>query len=362
MKTINEIDKNFSFNTTLSEKDIKYYNAAEKPFRIYGLYKPSAEKPFCRLSPETAQGVNDGVRDLNYNTAGGRIRFKTNSKYIAIRPVISYVCHMPHMTSIGSTGFDFYEKVDGNYYFRGIFGGMPEQIKKDGGYENIHYFEDEKMRDITINFPLYNPVDAVYIGVQEGAQLLSGDEYARSLPFVYYGSSITQGGCASRPGNSYQAIISRYFDVDYINLGFSGSARGEDKIAEYIAALPMSIFVYDYDHNAPTADSLRATHQRMFKTIRAKNPDLPIIMLSRPKLQLNAEESERRKIIYKTYTEAVNSGDRNVYFIDGTEIFKAFGGDGCTVDNCHPNDLGFACMAEAVKGVIEKITGKPRKD
>ena len=150
---------------------------------------------------------------------------------------------------------------------------------------------------------------------------------------------------------SYQAIISRTFNYDYINLGFSGSAKAEDEMIEYIKNLDMSIFVYDYDHNAPTIEHLEKTHEKMFKAIREKNPLLPVIIMSRPKHFLTAEEKVRRGIIETTYKNAISSGDKNVYFLDG-EALTLLCKDSGTVDNCHPTDFGFASIAKALSDVI----------
>jgi len=120
------------------------------------------------------------------------------------------------------------------------------------------------MRDILINFPLYNPVDEAFTGLDEDAELLPAAEYAHEKPVVFYGSSITQGACASHPGNAYCNILSRRLNTNNINLGFSGGCHGEDAMAEYLAALDMSVLVYDYDHNAESAEELQRTHERAF--------------------------------------------------------------------------------------------------
>lgn len=173
---------------------------------------------------------------------------------------------------------------------------------------------------------------------------------------MYYGSSITQGGCASRPGNSYPAIISRMLNCDYINFGFSGNAKGEDIIVEYMASLNMSVFVCDYDHNTPSTEHLLNTHERLYKKIREGNPELPIVFISKPDFDSNVPLNiQRRNIIYSTYINAINNGDKNVYFIDGESLFKSEGRDSCTVDGCHPNDLGFMRMAETIGYMIKKL-------
>jgi hypothetical protein len=103
----------------------------------------------------------------------------------------------------------------------------------------------------------------LYIGLQEGAKVEGGLKYRSELPVYYYGSSITQGACSSRPGNAYQSIISRRQNLDFVNLGFSGSGRAEEIIANYMAEQKMLAFVCDYDHNAPNPEYLNDTHCRL---------------------------------------------------------------------------------------------------
>ena len=361
---IAEIDKNFKVESNIDEPDIKFYNVKEAPFDLYGLYNPTVGTDFSRMPVDVAKNVSEGVNLLNTHTAGGRIRFKTNSRYIAINVTVPSFWVMPHMTMAGSSGFDMYEKTDNGYKFLKTFYPWEGNFEDEGNmilkkqFERIIYFDDVRERDLIIKFPLYNAVSEVYVGLENSAEVTGGSKYRDILPIVFYGSSITQGGCASRPGMSYNDIISRRFDIDYINLGFSGNAKGEEVIARYIADLPMSIFVYDYDHNATSTEHLQNTHKPMFDIIREKNPDLPIIMASRPKYYISEFEIDRRNIIYDTYKAAKNANDNNVYFVDGQKMFEIFGKDDCTVDGTHPTDLGFMCMAEAFGKVIEKILNK----
>ncbi|MDY3929741.1 MAG: SGNH/GDSL hydrolase family protein [Clostridia bacterium] len=351
MKNISEIDKNFK-NQQIMKNNMKVYDVEEKPFKIYGIFKPENESKFIRIPREIAEAANEGVRDLNNHTSGGRVRFRTDSQYIALKCHLPYVNLMAHMPLSGSAGFDIY--ADGKY----IHTYIPDcgASSDSAEYEGIAEFEDRKMRDIVINFPLYNAVEKVFIGIEDSAQLKSGEEYLHKVPVVFYGSSITQGGCVSRPGNLYASVLSRRMNFDFVNLGFSGSARGEDAIAEYISKLNMSIFVYDYDFNAPDAQHLRNTHYKMYKTIRNNNPDIPIVMASRPCMCGKKEDVEERiKIIEDTMKKAKSEGDNNIYFVNGIDMFYSHDSDMMTVDGCHPNDFGSYCMAEAFEGVIKKL-------
>ena len=143
------------------------------------------------------------------------------------------------------------------------------------------------------------------------AELEPAEDYTYTKPILYYGSSITQGGCANRPGTSYQAIIHRSIDADYINLGFSGSCLAEDAMLDYISNLDMSVFVYDYDHNAPTPEFLEKTHEPFYKKLRERRPDLPIIMVSAPTMT-GGMWTVRREHIKSNYEKGIAAGDKNL--------------------------------------------------
>ena len=117
----------------------------------------------------------------------------------------------------------------------------------------------------------------------------------------------------------------------------------------------MSAFVYDYDYNAPSTEHLQKTHNAMFRIIRKAQPDLPILMLSRPKYFITAEEQVRQNIIRATYEAAQEAGDKNVYYIPGTELLISMARNTGLVDNCHPNDMGFVSMAHVIEPVLRKI-------
>ncbi len=345
MSDLSKIDKNFAIKTNIEKEDIKFHNADEKPFKIYGVFKENGK--YRRMPENVAKKVSEGVYALHSNTAGGRVRFATNSSYVAIFAKMDGLTKAPHFAFTGSIGFDLYAD---DYYIKTF---VPSCDIEDG-YESVIELKTNELREITINFPLYSNITELYIGIQADAELKEATSYKNEKPVVFYGSSITQGGCASRPGMSYQAIISRRLHLDYINLGFSGNAKAEDEIVNYIKKLDMSAFVYDYDHNAPTAEHLAKTHEKMFKAVRKENPDLPIIMMSRPKFNLTDDEQQRLHIIETTYKNAVSAGDENVYLINGKMLTELCGNEG-TVDNCHPTDFGFASMAKALGDVLEKI-------
>ncbi len=353
---ISKLDSNMKVETNLKLDDVAFYDVRREPFEVYGLYNYRNEPQFKRLPDEIGLNVNEGVKELYLNTSGGRVRFSTDSKYVAIKTVIPSFHLMSGMPLSGSTGFDLYvdDPETGDSRYRQTF--MPPKTVTDG-YESVITFRNRALRHFTIHFPSYGQVKDLYVGIQRDATLGEGMKYRDALPIVFYGSSITQGACSSRPGNIYENMISRAFRMDYLNLGFSGSGKAEDTIVDYMCTLPMSVFISDYDHNATSEEHLRSTHLKMYQKIRAAKPDVPYIMLSRPDYD-NMPNLDgiinRRNIIYDTFLYAYEHGDRNVYYIDGASIFRGPYEDSCTVDNCHPNDLGFSMMADAIGAEIRR--------
>lgn len=326
------------------------YDVTKEPFQLYGL-RHSKQGTFERLPQEVADTVNNSVKELNKQTSGGRIRFKTDSSQIIVSAILPSLCQFSHMPRTGTSCFDLY--VDGRYVemFRPNFTKESPTKRYDG---TLYLADDKRMKDIMIYFPLYNEVREVYIALKEGANVAPPEAYPNVKPVVFYGSSITQGACASHAGNCYVSLVSRALNFDYINLGFAAGCLAEPIMADYISNLDMDILVYDYDHNAGDIKLLERTHETFFKTVREKQPDLPIVIISAADRVLGFNEN-RRTIIKRTYENAIQKGDKNVYFIDGQEIYKEVGVDFCTVDAIHPNDMGFWYMAKHVRNVIEQI-------
>ena len=358
---IEQIDSNFAPSQALLERfpTVTLYDGTAAPVEICGLYHKGERGVFCRLPEALLPSLSEGLQTLAYHTAGGRLRFRSDSPFVAVRVRLRSSFYMRHMPLSGSAGCDIYIgrgrgcrflkmacplTADSTLYEDGAFVLSPPQTVK------------RAVRDFTISLPLYNGIKEIYIGIDKESSLLPPTPYKRGR-VVFYGSSITQGGCACRSGNSYDGIISRMLDCDIYNLGFSGSARGEQELAQFIATLNPAALVLDYDHNAPTARHLQQTHAPFFRTVRKALPQLPVIFMSRPVIDAGTgleDGIKRREIIRATYDEAVAANDTQVYFIDGSTMFPRFAAECCTVDRAHPNDLGFMYMARAVIPFLQK--------
>ena len=341
MIDVSALDRNLLATKALEpqvRETLDFYDIDQPPFSIHGVFRDGDH--YARVPSGISQTVSQPVYVLSTCTAGGRIRFVTDSKRVAIHAECFPCDSRPHMPYTAVTGFDLYAEADGNQQY---FGTFKPPIDCNGLYEGVVALSLEGKHTVTINMPLYNGVCRVLVGLDKGCCLEAAEPLLQP-PVVYYGSSITQGGCASRPGCTYEAMLHRHFKTDYINLGFSGNARAEEEIMHYIADLPMCMFVYDYDHNAPNRAYLRDTHERGYRIVRQQHPDIPILMMTRPKYYLTDILLERNSIIRQTYETALAEGDQNVYFIDGRELLLPEAREHSLVDNTHPTDLGFFGM------------------
>lgn len=342
----------FKQNRVVDKTNVSFYDVKKAPFKLYGLYNPEKEEFFKRIPTDVALNTNTTVAALYTNPAGARVRFTTDSGRIVIEAKVGDVTNRSTISQLCSAGFDVYIKSHGREEYHGSI--IPPIDFDMEGYDGEVWFGCREMREITVYLPLYNSISSIRIGVDKDAVIKESPDYSIATPVVYYGSSITQGACASRPANSYEAIASRWLDCDFINLGFAGSARGEDAIVDYMAYLEMSAFVSDYDHNAPTPEHLQNTHFKLYSKIREKHPDIPYIMLSRPTVLYERAKHvvQRRIIVFDTYKKAIESGDTNVYFIDGFSLFEPQSERDSYSDGTHPNDLGFRSMAQKVYSIL----------
>lgn len=216
---------------------------------------------------------------------------------------------------------------------------------------------------VTLNMPLYQGVEEVWIGVDKDAVISDAPAYASSRPVIIYGTSITQGGCASRPGMAYSNILSRMIPVEFVNLGFSGNGKGEPELAHIMSEIhDPGLFILDYEGNTGEAGNIARTLPAFIQILRERHPEVPILVVSRISTaedQFYTERRElhdrRRLIQIENVEQRRTEGDCNLHFVDG---FKLLGDDfvnDCTVDGTHPTDLGFLRMAQSLAPIIKRL-------
>lgn len=330
---------------------MKEFTYKDYPIKVFGIPHFDKHKTLQRLPSEVIEKIPD-LSFLGRRPMGARLGFRTNSKRFSLK--------IEFDTLNVDVGMSIYS-CQSAYVFAGErtssrFLGLSSPYNYENKVFEKTFNKTDEMEDITIFLPRNEIIKNVWISVEDEATIEPPTPYKYSKPMLFYGSSITEGGIACNVCNGYNALISRHLDADYYNLGFSGNAKGEIEMADYINTIDMSVFIYDYDHNAPTVEHLSATHEPFFKRIREKNPTLPIVMMTRPFAVYGEDEIKRREVVRKTYENAISQGDKNVYFINGEDFFKNDPDrEVCFIDTIHPNDLGFYKMALIIEPIIKKI-------
>lgn len=336
----------------MNEKEIKFYDAHSEPFKLYGYLLNKTN--YQRIDDSYLKVITENLANLGRMSAGLRIHFKTNSRTIHLQVDATYL-EYPHMALTGIAGFDLYKKENGKYYYQRTF--IPPYNFKGSYTVSVGDLSD-KLTDYVLYFPIFSEVKQLKIGLEKNAVLEKGSSYSCPKRVVFYGSSITQGGCVSRPANTYSAMLGQLFDFDFVNFGFTGSCFAESEMANILIKNPGDIFVYDYDHNARTLEDLKKTHLPFFKKIRESHPHLPIIIISKPVFIDNESDLKRKKVIQKTYQTYKKLGDKNVYFVDGSKFFTKDIQNLGSVDVVHPNDLGNYFMKQKLVKTFKEILNK----
>jgi hypothetical protein len=337
----------------------QWHDPREKPFRLNGLAWFGTEGKYRRMPTVKEGALPPGVDCQADQPSGVRIYFKTDSTALAVRVKLRSVHNMNHMPATGQCGVDCYFGGPGNWRFAGVTKYDRAAIE----YQVPLYADlPQEMREVVLNLPLYKEIDSIEIGLAPGAKIEAPSPFAVDGGVVVYGSSITQGGCASRPGMNYTNILSRLLNIDCINQGYSGSGRGEPEVAETLAKIKNpACHVLDFVANCGDPEVYVKRLPEFIRILRAVHPLVPILVLSRISYNRDAfRETERKqglataKISHDEVNRRKATGDMNIYYLD---MGDAFGEDfdECTVDGVHPTDLGFYRMAKKVEPALRLI-------
>lgn len=304
-----------------------------------------------RLPARFKDRVRPPVWDLAQSPSGGRIRFRTDSATIGLVAENPAFSNMHHMASVGENGFDLYV---GTRYIASAWPDQAGKIRAEWGTGG-----SRQMQDITIYLPLYKPVTIREISLDAGARLEPATPFAHAKPVVYYGSSITQGGCASNPGGSCQAILGRRLNTDFVNLGFSGNGLGEPELAEIIAGMDAACVVLDFWAN-PSAEQYAAALPGFVETIRKQQPQVSILVVGPFYFPSEATspsvakgQAAKRQTAQDLVKQRSKSGDRRILYVDGLKMLGPDQADGL-VDGVHCNSLGFYFNAQGLEPYLRK--------
>jgi lysophospholipase L1-like esterase len=316
---------------------------------------------FDRLPARAQKIVRGPVWSLGHDSAGMCARFTTDATEISARWTLrKEQLAMAHMPASGVSGLDLYIREKGKWRWLGS--GRPDKFPVNE--KTLARNLASKSRDYLLYLPLYNGIEELKIGVPQSAQFAPGPPWANAVkPVVFYGTSILQGGCASRPGMAYPAILGRRLDVPHINLGFSGNAWSEPEVAHFIAELDPSVYVLDPLPNM-TDKTVAERIEPFVKILREAHPRTPIILVENVPypdgdfVQARHDRySKSNARLREAYERLVKAGDKRLLYIPAR---KLLGNDGeATVDGTHATDLGFLRMAEAIEPTLRRAL-KPR--
>lgn len=335
--------------------DLEWRDARQ--LTLEGQAWPDVAAPFDRLPARAEKLVRPPVWNLSRQSAGLMVRFRSDARMLQARwTLTSSNLAMPHMPATGVSGLDLYvRRPDGRWSF--LANGRPTQQQNavtlvQDGPAGTH--------DYLLYLPLYNGVQQLEIGVPGGALLEAGAPrpVERRRPIIFWGTSITQGGCASRPGMVHTAILGRRLDYPVVNLGFSGNGKMEAELGQLIGEIDAAALVLDCLPNM-TAEEVTERTVPLVKIFRQARPALPILLVEdRSYSDSYWLEGKRRRnetsraALRAAFEQLQRDGVARLYYVAGDNQL----GDDAegTVDTSHPTDLGFVRLADALTGPLQQ--------
>jgi hypothetical protein len=325
----------------------------------------SQTKTYYDRLPSKAEGVvRPPVWSLSQDSSGMLVRFRTNASDISARWTLrKNNLAMSHMPATGVSGLDLYVR-DEQGQLRWVAVGRP-QVAPTNQQALLSKIEP-KWREYWLYLPLYNGVESVYLGINGNAELAKAEPWpADAKPILFYGTSITQGGCASRPGMPHPAILGRRLNRPTINLGFSGNGIMEPEVAQLLSEVDAGVYVIDCLPNM-NAEQVAQRVEPLVKTLRAAHPQTPIVLVedrTYGNAHLVKSSQERnttsRAALKQGYDHLVAEGVERLYYVAG-ETLLAADGEG-TVDGSHPTDLGFVQQADAMEPILKEALEAGKK-
>ncbi len=346
------------------DKMTRWFNL--RVLNVEGQAWKETKSPFDRFPAKAEKTVRAGVWGLSQHSAGLCARFETNAPSLKAKWVLtSAKLEMPHMPATGVSGLDLYVRSEDGFW-RWLANGRPSAQSNDATLvSNLPPLrKPTETREFLLYLPLYNGVSAVEIGLPADAKLSKAEPYKNEdgslrKPIVFYGTSITQGGCASRPGMVHTAILQRRLDHPVVNLGFSGNGKMEMEVVELMAEIDASCYVIDCLPNLEPKEVAERTEPlvRKLREVRPKTPILLVEDRSYSDSFLVTSKRERneynRHALHSAHARLRGDGVEGLFYLDGDFLLGA-DNEG-TVDSSHPTDLGFFRQADAFEQILRPI-------
>ncbi len=358
----------FQAGFSQDQKEYKSWNPQSNAFPVLeGQAWPKEVKNYYDRLPARAENtVRRDVWNLSENAAGLGLRFRTNAQSIIIRYIATGAMQFPNMPATGVRGIDLYSKtIDGNWLWcSGKFSIGDTLVYRFSNL--IANDENVSNREYTLYLPLYNSVKWMEIAVP-GESMFEPLPVRIDNPIVVYGTSIAQGGCASRPGLAWTALLERKLDRPLINLGFSSNGLLEKEVLDMMAELNAKLFILDCLPNmvspAFTGNELKNRITRAIQLLQSKRPGIPILLTDHAGYTDEGTNAVRRKeyqdantAFREVFDSLIAVGVKNIYRLSKEEINQDIE---TMVDGTHPNDMGMMRYADAYEKKIRIILKEP---
>ncbi|MDC1259310.1 SGNH/GDSL hydrolase family protein [Flavobacteriaceae bacterium] len=337
----------FSFSQEIDlsdETNVTFYGSEHFLIEGSAVADSLKESPYDRLPSSYKEKVRTEVWDLSKASAGISVRFHSNSTSLQIRWSVLNDFQMNHMASTGIKGVDLYTKFKGQWRY--VTTARPTNtINEQKLIKNM----TPEFREYKLFLPLYDGVTKLEVGIDSIASIKKATP-ATLKPIVFYGTSITQGGCASRPGMAHTNIISRKLDVDCINFGFSGNGRMETPIVELISEIDARFYVIECLQNMDE-DQIKKRVRPLVENIRKKHPLTPIVLVENMMYEMafldqtiESQLIRENAALKNEFDEILKSGIQNIFYVKDNQD-NLVDNEG-TVDGVHLTDLGFSRYAD----------------
>ena len=345
-------DPNMAQENAVVADGVKWIDGKYLP--LEGRAFPETECYYDRLPSNVTAKVNGGVRSMKHHTSGMLFRFRTDSKKLSFKWVpFSGGLSMDHMPSTGVSGIDVYRFDVKAGRWRYVKTGRIWDAKK-GGSLSVDWTPGDAC---IVNLPLYNGIRSFRLGIDPQAKVesLGPRKSGVDKPVVFYGTSITHGGCCSRPGLGFVNWIGRDLDVPVVGLGFSGSGWMEFEMSEHLAKIDASCYVLDCLWNMRASEkegrgrAVAKNYEPFIRNLREKRPGVPIVMAEHCNVYGNAKDA-KDVFIRKLYEKLVAEGWTDLVYLPNDEMYA--GDYEGTVDGVHPNDLGMQSLTRAFGAAV----------
>lgn len=338
---------------TPDKNGVVWYDGTELAERglLEGRPFPGGKNFYDRLPADATGRVSRAAYGKALSSSGECLRFRTSSKKIWARWSLNQSIYYYHMAPTGKNGIDFYVQENGEWRYR--------QWRPKGKYEirpddNLTCVDVAPDTPVMIYLPIYNAPKKLEIGVEAGATItpLEPRKSGITKPIVFYGTSITQGACASRAGLAYAAQVCRRLDAPLVNLGFSGSGTLEDGMLYYLARLPASCYVLDCVWNM-SEELLKERLEPFVRELRRHWPKTPIVIAQQGDVYGKGRFKAKDDHVKAVYDKLVAEGFTKLAMVPSSEMY-APDGEGST-DGTHPNDYGMKVHADAYEKAIREV-------